>query len=90
VEALANRSYEDELEGRPSHRVWVYRKAAWGIEDLEQDAGLIYDQMGARGLEAIPGVGPGLAREVEQLLLEVRRRHPEEPRPPSPHLLDPS
>jgi hypothetical protein len=89
VEALANRGYEVELEGTPSHRVWAYRKAAWGIEDLEQDVGLIHDQMGARGLEGIPGLGPELAREVERLIGEIRLRYPEESRPQSPPLLDP-
>jgi DNA repair photolyase len=89
VEALANRGYELELEGSPGHRVWDYRKAAWAIEDLEQDLGLIYERMGARGLEGISGVGPALAGEVERLIGEIRQRYPSEPRPQSPTLLHP-
>ena len=69
VEALANRVYRMELGGEPSRRVWAYRKAAWAIEDTPQDLGLIYRQMGVKGLEAIRDVGPSIAKQVEQLLV---------------------
>jgi len=36
---LANECYRLEIQGEASHRVWAYRKAAWAIEDLEQDIG---------------------------------------------------
>lgn len=68
VEALANQCYWMELDNAPGQRVWAYRKAAWAIEDLEQDIGLVYRTMGLKGLQAIPNVGPSLAREVERLL----------------------
>jgi hypothetical protein len=68
VEALANQCYWLELDNAPNHRVWAYRKAAWAIEDLEQDLDLVYQQMGRKGLESIPNVGPGLAEVVEDLL----------------------
>jgi DNA polymerase/3'-5' exonuclease PolX len=48
--------------------VWAYRKAAWAIEDTEQDLGLIYQAMGRKGLESIENVGPRLAEVVEDLL----------------------
>jgi DNA polymerase/3'-5' exonuclease PolX len=48
--------------------VWAYRKAAWAIQDLEQDVGLIYRQMGRKGLESIENVGPRLAEVVAKLL----------------------
>jgi DNA polymerase/3'-5' exonuclease PolX len=57
-----------ELDNAPGQRVWAYRKAAWAIEDLEQDVGLIYRQMSRKGLETIEDVGPRLARVVEDLL----------------------
>ena len=44
--------------------------AAWAIEDLEQDVGLIYRQMGRKGLEGIENVGPRLAEVVEDLISE--------------------
>ena len=68
VEALANQVYYMELNGEPNHRVWAYRKAAWAIEDLEQDIGLVYRNMGRKGLESIQNVGPRLALVVERLL----------------------
>ena len=67
VEALANQVYAMELENAPGQRVWACRKAAWAIEDLEQDVGLIYRQMGRKGLESVPNVGPRLAEVVENL-----------------------
>jgi DNA repair photolyase len=66
AEALANQVYRMELNGEPSRRVWAYRKAAWSIEDTEQDLGLIYQAMGRKGLESIQSVGPRLAVQVEQ------------------------
>jgi DNA polymerase/3'-5' exonuclease PolX len=57
-----------ELEGQPEYKIWSYRKAAWAIEDLEQDIGLVYRTMGIKGLESIPNVGSSLGRVVEGLL----------------------
>ena len=68
VEALANQCYWLELDNAPGQRVWAYRKAAWAIEDLEQDAGLIYRQMGRKGLVSIENIGPRLAEVIEVLL----------------------
>ena len=68
VEALANRLYNMELNSEPNHRVWAYRKAAWAIEDTPQDLGLIYRQMGRKGLESIQNVGPDLAQVIEGLI----------------------
>jgi hypothetical protein len=70
VEALANQCYWLELDNAPGQRVWAYRKAAWAIEDLEQDVGLIHRQMGRKGLESIENVGLRLAQVVEGLLAE--------------------
>jgi DNA repair photolyase len=68
VEALANKVYDMELQNTPPQRVWAYRKAAWAIEDLEQDVGLIYSQMGVKGLESIPNISPRLAQEISSSL----------------------
>ena len=70
VEALANQCYWMELDNAPGQRIWAYRKAAWAVEDLEQDVGLIYRQMGRKGLERIENVGPRLAAVIEGLLHE--------------------
>jgi DNA repair photolyase len=69
VESLANQAYTLELEEKPAYQVWAYRKAAWGIEDLEQDIRLVYQALGVKGLQTIPGVGESLAREIEGYLL---------------------
>lgn len=68
VETLANQIYTFELEDAPKARVWAYRQAAWAIEDLEQDVGLVYRALGLKGLEAIPNVTRPLAREIEKLI----------------------
>jgi DNA repair photolyase len=68
VEALAKQVYDMELRGEPAQRIWAYRKAAWAIEDTPQDLGLIYRQMGVKGLEGIENVGPKLAQVVEALI----------------------
>jgi DNA polymerase/3'-5' exonuclease PolX len=65
---MANQCYWMELDHAPGQRVWAYGKAAWAIEDLEQDAGLIYRQMGRKGLESIDNVGPRLAEVIEVLI----------------------
>ena len=58
VEVLAERLYHTELENAPGYRLWAYRKAAWAVEDLEQDIGLVYRTMGLRGLQNIESVSP--------------------------------
>jgi DNA repair photolyase len=68
VEALANQLYAMELNSEPGQRIWAYRKAAWAIEDLEVNIGLICRQMGRKGLESIENVGPRLALVVESLV----------------------
>jgi hypothetical protein len=70
VETLARRLYDLEIENAPSSRQWAYRKAAWAIEDLEQELGLLHRTMGRKGLESIPGVGPEMAKEIEGLILK--------------------
>jgi DNA repair photolyase len=69
VEIYANQAYTLELENAPAQRIWAYRKAAWAVEDLEQDIRLVYQSMGLKGLQSIPDVGPGLAGELEGLVV---------------------
>jgi hypothetical protein len=71
VERLAEKVYELEIHQEPDHLVWAYRKAAWAIEDLEQDIGLIYRTMGLKGLQNIPNVGPRLGDNIEKVLNEI-------------------
>ena len=68
VEFLAERLYSMELEHASQSEMWLYRKAAWAIEDTRQDIGLIYRQMGLKGLESIQHVGPQFARLLETII----------------------
>ena len=68
VEWLANKVYALELENASNYRVWSYRKAAWAVEDLEQDIGLVYQTMGFKGLKNIPNVGEKLGGEIAALI----------------------
>jgi DNA repair photolyase len=75
VEALANRAYTAELNLEPPSRAWEYRKAAWAIEDLEQDLRLIYAQLGVRGLRSIPELSPTLVKPLETMLKQGDSPH---------------
>jgi len=68
VEALANECNWMELENAPKQQVWAYRKAAWAMEDTEQDVGLFYRTMGQKGLQGIENVGPRMAAVIEGLI----------------------
>jgi len=68
VEALSQKMHVMDLDRRSQSSIWACRKAAWAIEDMEQDLGLVYRVMGRKGLESIPQVGPRLAGEVERLI----------------------
>jgi DNA repair photolyase len=70
VEALANRAYTIELDAGGADRVWAYRRAAWAVEVLKQDLGLVYQSLGLRGLSGLAGIGVGTAGEIEVWLLE--------------------
>jgi len=70
AERLANQAYSLEIDAGPTNRVWTYRKAAWAIEEMDQDIGLVYRTMGLRGLQAIPGVGATLSSGVGALVTE--------------------
>jgi DNA repair photolyase len=71
VERLADKVYDLEIHQEPETHIWAYRKAAWAIEDLEQDIRLIYQTMGLKGLQNIPNVGPRLGEKIEKMLNET-------------------
>ncbi len=70
VEKLADRAYLLEITQQPDSRVWAYRRAAWAVEDLEQDVRLVYQRMGRKGLEQIPGLSGVIIGEIEPQLRE--------------------
>ncbi len=69
AEWLADQAYSLELEAAPPQRVWAYRKAAWAVEDLEPDIGLVYRSLGRRGSESLPNIGPEIAQTIERRLM---------------------
>jgi DNA repair photolyase len=74
AEILADKTYTLELEGAQSFRIWPYRKAAWVLEDLPQDIGLIYDRMGLKGLQSIQNVGPSIEKQLEEFIIKSRMK----------------
>jgi len=67
---LADQTYSLELDAASAHRIWSYRKAAWAVEDLEQDISQVYQQLGSKGLQAIPNIGPTIASWIENRFLK--------------------
>ncbi len=67
VEWLADCAYTMDLAG-DTRGMWEYRKAAWAIEDLPQEIGLVQRTLGVRGLASVPGIGQKLAGEMETWL----------------------
>ena len=74
VELLADRLHEMELNAEPNHRLWAYRKAAWAVEDMAEDIGLLHRTMGLKGLQAIPDVGQTLGADVEGMLAKAQQK----------------
>jgi DNA repair photolyase len=73
VQMLSDKTYNMELDGDPEYRIWSYRKAAWAVEDMEQDIGLVYAQMGRKGLESIPAIGKSISKEIESSILALKQ-----------------
>jgi len=60
------------LDCAPKYKTWAFRKAAWALEDLQEDVSAIYAEKGRRGLETIKGVGKSLSQEIEVALRELK------------------
>jgi DNA repair photolyase len=65
AEKLFLRAYDLFLEQAASYRQWAYRKAAWAIDEMEEDVEQLYRRRGRKGLQSIKGVGKKLAGEIE-------------------------
>jgi len=70
AEHLFLKTYDLELEGAISQRVWAYRKAAWTIDELEESIAELYAKQGQPGLKALPGIGDRLAAQMAAWLRE--------------------
>jgi len=56
-----------EAQGANPFRVSAYRRAADTLRGLGQDIGLIIEREGAEGLEALPGIGRGIASALVEM-----------------------
>ncbi len=76
AERLADTSYHIEIYGGPQYKIWAYRKAAWAIEEINTDIGLVYKSLGLSGLQSIQDVGEKMGFEVEKLINELSAKIP--------------
>ncbi len=66
AEDLFLQAREIQLSLKPSYKYkyWAFQKAAWAIDELDQDIREIYKNQGKKGLLAIKGVGEGIAKII--------------------------
>lgn len=61
-----------EAQAANPFRVGAYRKAGDAVAGLREDVRELFDEQGASGLEAIPGIGKGIASAIIELLTTGR------------------
>jgi putative hydrolase len=59
-------------QGANPFRIKAYRNAAATLSELERDVAQILEQEGNRGLEALPGIGRGIATAIAELVTTGR------------------
>ncbi|MGD8589325.1 MAG: helix-hairpin-helix domain-containing protein [Chromatiales bacterium] len=57
-----------EQQGANPFRIKAYRQAALTLSELERDLAQILEQEGNKGLEALPGIGRGIATAIAELV----------------------
>lgn len=68
AERLFLRTYDLELEEGDDYRIWACRKAAWTVDEWPESVAAIYQARGGAGLQELPGIGKGLAKEIGRWL----------------------
>ncbi len=67
-----------EILGENPFRVNAYRKAVRVLQDLPEDVADILEREGEKGIQAIPGVGSGIAKKIIEYLKTGRiKKHDE-------------
>ncbi|MGZ5094387.1 MAG: helix-hairpin-helix domain-containing protein [Burkholderiales bacterium] len=61
-----------QAQGANPFRVGAYRKAADTLSQLSQPVRCVFDEKGREGLEALPGIGRGLASSIAEMLITGR------------------
>jgi len=59
-------------QGANPYRVGAYRRAADTLAQLPRSAREIFDREGMKGLDALPGVGQGIASAIAEILITTR------------------
>ena len=84
---LRHISYYLEMENVP-FKPYAYQKAALIVEGLEEELSDIYKKSGLKGVEAIPGIGEGIGKKIEELILTGKLRYYEQLKKKIPVNLD--
>jgi hypothetical protein len=70
AERLFLRTYDLELEGSSSSRIWAYRRAAWTVDEHPENIGSLYHAHGEDGLRELPTIGVRLAGLIASWIRE--------------------
>ncbi len=70
AEKLFLKVYELELAREKNYRIWAYRKAAWTVDEMDENIAEIYHARGEAGLRELPGIGKSLAGVIARWLRE--------------------
>ena len=70
AERLFLKTYDLELEGAKSYRIWAYRKAAWTVDEHSESIAELYETEGEAGLRKLPAIGEKLAGRIARWLQE--------------------
>ncbi len=70
AEKLFLKVYELELAQEKNYRIWAYRKAAWTVDEMDENIAEIYHARGEAGLRELPGIGKSLAGAIARWLRE--------------------
>ena len=62
---------ELQLSNKKSYKEWAYRKAAWALDDLEENVESIYRKEGINGIMKIKDIGKSLATQIEEYLVNL-------------------
>ena len=57
-----------EQQGANPFRIRAYRQAAMTLSELDRDVARLLEQAGNKGLEALPGIGRGIATAIAELV----------------------
>ena len=64
AEKLFLKTYDMELENANPYQIWAYRKAAWMVDDLEENLANLYHAGGEARLQELPGIGKGISSQM--------------------------